>query len=66
MNVVLYSTKCPKCKVLEAKLKQKGIAYDEINDINLMTEKGFKSVPRLEVDGVIYDFKEAAEWIGGQ
>ena len=66
MKVVLYSTHCPKCKVLETKLTQKRISYEENNDVNLMQEKGFISVPKLEVDGIIYDFKEAVEWIGEQ
>jgi hypothetical protein len=52
--------------VLELKLKQKNITYEEVSDMGVMKEKGFKSVPQLEVDGVVYDFKEAVEWIGGQ
>lgn len=63
MNVILYSTHCPKCKVLETKLKQNNVDFKEINDVDLMVEKGFKSAPVLEVDGVIYNFKEAIEWI---
>lgn len=66
MNVVLYSTHCPQCRVLEMKLKQKGISYEEVNDIALMQEKGFMSAPKLEVDGTVYDFKEAVKWVGGQ
>lgn len=66
MEIVLYSTHCPKCRVLESKLKQKGINYEENNDVELMQEKGFVTVPKLEVDGVVYDFKEAVEWIGEQ
>lgn len=66
LNVVLYSTHCPKCNVLESKLKQKGINYNENNDVELMEQKGFLSVPKLEVDGVVYDFKEAVKWIGEQ
>ena len=66
MNVILYSTHCPKCKVLEMKLKQKNINYEEVTDIDLMQEKGFKSVPKIEVDGVVYDFKEAVDWIKEQ
>ena len=66
MNVVLYSTHCPKCKVLALKLKQKSIDYEEINDVEVMKSKGFVSAPKLEVDGVVYDFKEAVEWIGAQ
>ena len=66
MNVVLYSTHCPKCKVLSSKLAQKNISYEENTDVELMTQKGFTTVPKLEVDGVVYDFKEAVEWIGAQ
>jgi len=66
LEIVLYSTHCPKCRVLESKLKQKGINYEENNDVELMQEKGFVTVPKLEVDGVVYDFKEAVEWIGEQ
>ena len=64
MKVVLYSTHCPKCKVLEMKLKQKNIVYEEVNDVEVMQAKGFMSVPKIEVDGEVYDFKEAVKWIG--
>ena len=66
LNVVLYSTHCPKCNVLESKLNQKGISYEEVNDVKIMREKGFMSAPNLEVNGVDYDFKEAVKWIGEQ
>ena len=66
MNVIFYSTHCPKCKVLETKLKQKAILFEEVNDINVMKEKGFMSAPVLEVDGAVYDFKSAVEWVKEQ
>lgn len=66
MSVILYSTHCPMCKVLESKLKQKNIEYDIVTDIDVMQAKGFKSAPQLDVDGEIYDFKNAVKWIGGQ
>lgn len=66
MNIVLYSTKCPKCKVLETKLKQSNIEFEEVNDVEIMVQRGFKSAPLLEVDGVVYNFKEAVEWIKEQ
>lgn len=66
MSIVLHSTHCPKCKVLESKLKQKNINFEENNDVDLMVQRGFKSAPVLEVDGVAYNFKEAVEWIGEQ
>ena len=65
MSIVLYSTKCPKCKVLEAKLNQSNIEFEEVNDVEIMVQKGFKSAPILEVDGVAYGFKEAVDWIKG-
>ena len=63
MTVTLYSTHCPKCMVLEKKLQQKDIVYTEINDVDVMTEKGFMTVPMLEVDGRVMDFKTASDWI---
>lgn len=63
MEVILYTTFCPKCRVLEAKLKQKGIEYQEITDVDIMTEKGFMSVPMLEVDGLTMNFAQSNTWI---
>lgn len=65
-KIILWSTHCPRCKVLTLKLQQKGIKYEEINDIELMKVKGFTEVPKLEVDGVIMNFKEAVEWLKEQ
>ena len=66
MNVTLYSTNCPKCKVLESKIQQHNIGYNVNHDVELMKEKGFDFLPKLEVDNVIYNFKEAVDWIGAQ
>ena len=63
MSVVLYSTHCPRCCVLEKKLQQKNISYIEVNDVEIMKEKGYLSVPVLEVDGTSMDFKTASNWI---
>ena len=63
MSVVLYSTHCPRCSVLEKKLQQKNIAYEEVNDIEIMKEKGYLTVPVLEVDGTSMDFKTAFNYV---
>lgn len=63
MRIVLYSNNCPRCKVLKTKLEQNNIEFKENNDIELMTQKGFTTVPVLEIDDVVYGFKEAVEWI---
>lgn len=65
-NIVLWSTHCPRCKVLESKLKQKNIDYEECNDVQLMLSKGLETAPALEVDGTMMNFKEAVEWIKEQ
>lgn len=63
MQVVLYSTGCPKCKVLKAKLDSKEISYDIISDTSVMINKEIETVPVLEVDGNVMDFKTAVDWI---
>jgi len=66
MGIVLYSTNCPKCKVLETKLKQKGIEYELNTNQDEMINKGFLSIPVLEVDGNTMDFLQANKWINEQ
>ena len=66
MSVTLYTTHCPKCKVLEKKLNNKNINYNEVTDMNIMISKGFTSTPMLEVDGTIMDFSEANKWVNEQ
>ena len=63
MKVVFYTIDCPKCRVLESKLKTKMVAFEECRDIEIMQEKGFKSAPMLEVDGTVMSFGEAVKWI---
>ena len=64
--VVLYSTHCPKCQIIEKKLQQKGISFVEENDVNKMLSMGIKSVPWLDADGELMDFAQANKWINEQ
>ena len=64
--ITLYTTHCPKCIVLEKKLKTKNIDYIENTDTELMLSKGFQTTPMLEVDGKVMDFKDANNWINEQ
>lgn len=61
--VIFYSTHCPKCMILELKLKQKSIEYKENNNVDEMLSKGITSAPCLEVDGELLDFGKAVKWI---
>lgn len=61
--IKLYSTGCPACKILKNKLDEKQIKYVVVDDIDLMMSMGIKQVPLLEADGLLLDFRQAAEWI---
>ena len=63
MKVVFYTIDCPKCRVLESKLKAKKVVFEESRDIEIMQEKGFENAPMLEVDGTAMSFGEAVKWI---
>lgn len=66
MDITLYSTHCPQCEILEEKLQVKNIPYTEVNDVTLMSNKGIKNVPVLEVNGEMMDFLKACEWVKKQ
>lgn len=63
MDITLYTTNCPKCKVLEAKLNSKEIEYKTETDQEVMINKGFMSAPMLEVDGRVMNYKQAVDWV---
>ena len=62
--LTLYSTGCPKCKVLKMKLEQKGLEYTECNDTEKMQELGISTVPMLQVDdGELMSFTSAVAYV---
>ena len=63
MNVVMYSTGCPKCKILKKKLDEKKVVYEEETDIEKMKSKGIDRVPVLEVDGKLFSYSEAVKLV---
>ena len=65
-KVILYEHGCPNCRMLKMKLDKSGIKYETVNDTEIMKAKGFTEAPKLEVDGVVYGFREAVEWLKGQ
>lgn len=66
MEVILYTTGCPKCSVLKKKLEEKGIEFKVCDSVEEMTAKGFTHVPMLSVDGGIMEFTAAAAWVNKQ
>ena len=63
MKVTLYTTGCPKCTVLKAKLDAKGITYTVKSNTEEMVRRGFDYLPMLEVDAIVYDFAKAVKWV---
>lgn len=66
MKIILYTTNCPKCRILEAKLNNKKMEYKIETNIDEMLAKGLMSAPGLEVDGQLMDFVAANKWINEQ
>ena len=63
MNVILYSTGCPKCNILKKKLADAKIDYKVVEDVDVMVSKGLKEVAWLEVDGNLMNFVDSSKWI---
>ena len=63
MEIILYSTNCPKCKILEKKLTEKNIKFTKNNNVIEMSELGIDQVPILSIDSKMLSFVEANKWI---
>ena len=63
MEIILYSTNCPKCKILEEKLTEKNIKFTKNNNVIEMSELGIDQVPVLSIDSKMLSFVEANKWI---
>ena len=65
-KVILFSTGCPRCKVLKQKLQSKNIEYDEVTSVDDMLALGITEVPVLNVGGELLNFLRAVEWVNNQ
>lgn len=63
MNVILYTSGCPRCNMLKKELDKNEIMYDVFDDVDKMIEMGFNEVPILEVDNTKMNYTEAIKWI---
>ena len=64
MKIVLYTTGCPKCRVLEGKLKAAGIEFDVVTDIEEMKNLGIISAPAMMIGKAgPLDFSQAIRWV---
>lgn len=62
--IILFSTNCPKCKVLEAKLTKDNIDFTICQNVDELIDKGILEAPILKIDKNTYlNFSEAIKWI---
>ena len=59
MTITLYSTGCPKCQILEKRLKKNNLDFIISNDVDILIEKGFQSAPVMAVGKLFYDYTSA-------
>ena len=68
--VVLFSTHCPKCRIVEMKLAQLGIDHKIIDDVDAVVEvgkeHGINSAPILQVDDKFLKFEDAVKFINSR
>lgn len=68
--IIVYGTHCPKCNVVEMKLKQLGREFKIIDDpdtvIKVAEAHGFRTMPVLQVEDSFLDFSNAVAWINEQ
>ena len=63
-KLILYSTEaCHRCKAIKRILQVNNVEYDEVTDIEIMKNKGFREVPMMEIDEKILDYSSISAWL---
>ena len=63
-NIIVYSTGCPRCKILEKALAASNLPYTVIDDVDIIIKEGFDTVPQMRIaEDQTLDFKAAMNWI---
>lgn len=63
-KMTLYTTGCPKCRILEKKMTDKNIEFDKCEDKNEMASLGIVSVPVLKLDdGRLLGYFDAVKYV---
>lgn len=68
--IKLYTIHCPRCKILEMKLKQANLEFETIDDenavVNAAKEHGIAGAPFMEVDGEYLKFEDAVKFVNSK
>ncbi len=66
-EIVLFTTHCPKCKVLEKKLKDSGLAFrveeDQAKILEVAQRHNITMAPFLLHGDTVLNFSEAVKWV---
>lgn len=64
-EIVLYTTHCPKCRVLEAELLRGGFDFSVCEDEDKMRTLGIDHLPVLAVNDELLNFPDALKYVRG-
>lgn len=62
-HYVLYTTHCPKCRILQKKLNDKSIDFQVCEDVQKMKQLNINSVPTLSYNGNMMSFYDAIKFV---
>lgn len=62
-KIILYTSHCPKCKVLQTKLDNAGIIYEVFDNVDEMIKMGMTTVPILNVNGQNMTYSKSIKWL---
>ena len=66
LDIILFSNGCPKCVVLERKLKMANMEFAKVSDLKELEDQGILTLPVLRVEDKYYTFHEAVKYINGR
>ena len=68
--IKLYTIHCPRCRILEMKLKQSNLEFETIDDedtvVSVGREHGIVGAPFMEVDGTFMKFEDAVKFVNSK
>ena len=57
--IILYSTGCPKCNILERRLTNDKIEFSITDNVDKFIDMGFQNAPVLQIDDNFIDYTNA-------
>lgn len=68
--IKLYTIHCPRCRILEIKLKQSNLEFETIDDedtvVSVGREHGIVGAPFMEADGEYLKFEDAVKFVNSK